>query len=480
MGKVRSKINPRDALIFKHTSTERPNPKQIEFFESAAKYTLYGGARGGGKSWAARRKAVLLCMGNENLWGLILRRTMPELLNNHILPLKKELFGYAVWKEKEKTFVFPNGSRLILGYCDNDNDVQRFQGVEYDFIIFEEATNFKESWIKDIQGSMRSPKPGGFRTRVYYTANPGGVSHDYFKRLFIDRAYKGNEIPENYKFISATVYDNDVLMKNDPDYVEYLKTLPEARRKAWLYGDWDIFEGAFFSEFRAEPKPYKEAFYTHVCEPFEIPQSWKIYRSFDWGHSKPFSCDWWAVDYDGRAFLILQLYGCAQDAHGNVLPDTGIKWPQHKVFAEIARIEREHRWLKGKRIEGVADPAIWQENGGEPIIAAADKNRVYFTKGDNSRLPGWMQVRYRLAFDEEGRPMVYFFSTCKHAIRTLPLLQYSETNPEDLNTKQEDHFADSMRYFCMLNPTAPRMPVEAKKAVVNPLDDTRRYEKYTY
>lgn len=479
MGALKKKIRPEDALIFKRLRTERPNSRQIEFFKSEALHTMYGGARGGGKSWAARRKAVLLCINFAGLNGLLLRRTFPELRRNHILPLQTELNGYADWKEKEKTFVFPNGSRLQLGYCDNDNDKLQYQGAEYDFIIFEEATNFEEEWITFIATALRTTRTD-FKPRIYYTCNPGGVSHAYFKRLFIDRAFKEGENPCDYAYIPATVYDNTVLMNANPEYIKQLMALPEAKRRAHLDGDWNVFEGAFFSEFRSEPKPYKDALYTHVCEPFEIPQSWKIYRSFDWGHSKPFSCDWWAVDYDGRAFLILQLYGCSQDAHGNVLPDTGVKWPADRVFSEIARIEREHRWLKGKRIDGVADPAIWQENGGEPIIAAADKHKVYFTKGDNSRLPGWMQVRYRLAFDEEGRSLIYFFSTCKHAVRTLPLLQYSETNPEDLNSNQEDHFADSMRYFCMLNPAPPSQTAKVKKTVINPLDDTRRYEKYTY
>ena len=468
-----------DALIFKHLGTERPNEKQIEFFKSEALHTMYGGARGGGKSWAGRRKAVLLCMKYEKLKGLLLRRTYTELRNNHILPLQAELNGYANWRDKDKAFVFPNGSRLSLGYCDNDNDKLQYQGAEYDFIIFEEATNFEEDWITFISTALRTTRTD-FRPRIYYTCNPGGVSHAYFKRLFIDRKFKENENPDDYLFISATVHDNKVLMQANPDYIKQLEALPEAKRRAHLYGDWNVFEGAFFSEFRTEEKPYREAFNTHVCEPFEIPETWNIYRSFDWGHSKPFSCDWWAVDYDGRAFLILQLYGCAQDSHGMPLPDTGVKWNADKVFSEIARVEREHRWLKGKFISGVADPAIWAEDGGEPIIASADRHHVYFSKADHTRIPGWMQVRYRLAFDEESRPMVYFFSTCKHAIRTLPLLQYSETNPEDLNTKQEDHFADSFRYFCMMNPIAPVIQKENKKTPINPLEDKRRYERFTY
>ena len=467
------------ALIFEHLETEIPNPKQIEFFESEALHTLYGGARGGGKTWASRRKAVLLCINYENLNGLVLRQSYKELNNNYIRPLRKELFGYAQYKDSDKAFYFPNGSILQLGYCDCDGDVQQYQGAELDFIIFEEATNFEEEWVVKICSSLRTTRTD-FKPRVYYTANPGGKSHAYFKRLFIDRNFKEIENPEDYLFIPATVNDNEVLMKANPEYIKQLEALPEAIRRAHLYGDWDIFEGAFFAEFRSTPKPYKEAFNTHVCEPFDIPPSWHIYRSFDWGYSKPFSCDWWAVDYDGRAYLILQLYGCMTDAHGAPLPDTGMKWTADRVFSEIAKMEREHKWLRGKLITGVADPAIWAADGGDAIIASADKHQVYFSKADHTRLPGWMQVRYRLAFDKDGRPMVYFFSTCKHAIRTLPLLQYSDTNPEDLNTKQEDHFADSFRYFCMSHPIEPREPAESRKKPLGPLDSVRKVERFEY
>ena len=468
-------------LIFTHLETEIPNPKQIEFFKSTALHTLYGGARGGGKSWAARRKAVLLCMNYDGLEGVIIRRTFPELRNNHIIPLQQELNGYAVWNEAEKSFLFPNGSRLRLGYCDNDSDLLQYQGTELDFIVYEEATNLKEEWITFISTSLRTTRTD-YKPRIYYTANPGGVSHGYFKRLFIDRQFRENENPDDYLFIPATVHDNTVLMDANPEYIKQLEALPEAKRKAHLYGDWDVFEGAFFAEFRSEVKPYAEAFYTHVCEPFEIPREWRIYRSLDWGISRPFDVSWYAVDgATGRAFLILQLYGCATDGYGTVLPNTGVRWTANELFAEIARIEREHRWLQDKRIIGVADPSIWAENGGRPIIASADDNGVYFEKGDNTRLAGWAQVRQRLRFEEDGRPMIYFFSSCKHAIRTLPLLQYSKTNPEDLDTSQEDHFADSLRYFAQtLCPMADEPVCEKQTHVNNPLSDKKRYERYEY
>ena len=223
------------------------------------------------------------------------------------------------------------------------------------------------------------------------------------------------------------------------------------------------------------PEHYADRLYTHVIEPFEIPPEWRIVRSFDFGFAKPFSCDWWAVDYEGRAYLILQLYGCTDT------PNEGVKWHPDRIFAEIRRIENEHRWLKGKTIDGVADPSIWDASRGEAIIEAADRHFIYFAKGDNKRLPGWMQCHYRLSFDETGRPMVYFFNTCRAAIRTLPLLQYAPLDPEDLNTAQEDHFADSFRYFCMSRPITPTVQKAPQPLGDDPLDlRPQRYDRFSY
>ena len=191
--------------------------------------------------------------------------------------------------------------------------------------------------------------------------------------------------------------------------------------------------------------------HTHVIDPFEIPEGWKIYRSFDWGYNRPFSCGWWAVDYDGVVYRILELYGC-----GNT-PNEGVKWTPPQVFREIHRIETEHRWLAGKKIIGIADPSIWDAETGESIADVAARHQVYFTPGDNKRIPGWMQLHYRLAFDENGYPMMYIFSNCKAFIRTIPLLQYDGCKPEDLDTRGEDHVADEARYFCMSRPIKPRV-----------------------
>ena len=258
--------------------------------------------------------------------------------------------------------------------------------------------------------------------------------------------------------------DNLALLESDPDYLSRLEALPPKLRKAWLDGDWDIFEGRFFEEFKNDPAHYLDRRFTHVIAPFDVPQSWTVVRSFDFGFAKPFSCDWWAVDYDGRAYLIHQLYGCTGT------PNEGVKWHPDRIFSEIAAIEKSHRNLRGRRITGVADPSIWDRSRGDAIVDFADRHGVYFDKGDNQRLTGWMQCHYRLSFDENGLPMVYFFETCKDAVRTLPLLQFSDVNPEDLNTNEEDHFADSFRYFCMSRPIAPRLKAPAPAYGDDPLE----------
>jgi hypothetical protein len=253
-------------------------------------------------------------------------------------------------------------------------------------------------------------------------------------------------------------------MEASPDYLRELESLPEKLKKAWLYGDWDCLEGAFFEEFKNDPTHYTDRKFTHVIEPFAIPSHWKIYRTFDWGYNKPFSCAWWAVDYDGIVYRILELYGCTKT------PNEGVKWTPPQVFSEIHKIETEHRWLRGKKIQGIADPAIWDAQTGESIADVASKYQVYFTPGDHKRIPGWMQMHYRLAFDENGYPMMYIFSNCKAFIRTIPLLQYDEHKPEELDTDGEDHVADEARYFCMSRPIKPRMAVKPDDYYKSPLN----------
>ena len=413
-----------------------------------------------------RTKAKLLCVYYPGIKILIVRCSYTELLNNHINPLRDELHGAAVYNTTEKMFRFPNGSTIKFGYCNNDKDLGQYQGAEYDVIFVDEATNLQELWIKKITACMRGTN--SYPKRTYYTMNPGGQGHAYIKRIFIDRKYEAGEDPKDYAFVQSLVTDNKALMEQQPDYIKQLEALPPKLREAWLYGRWDIFEGQFFEEFREVPDPAKAAEegvevedllaqrrWTHVIEPFAPERGWTLMRSYDFGYNKPFSCAWWAMDYDGVLYRIMELYGCTQT------PNEGVKWSPERQFEEIARIEREHPWLAGRQILGVADPAIWDASRGVSIAETAAKAGVMFSPGDNNRIAGWMQMHYRFQFDQRGYPRMYIFSNCKGFIRTIPTLMYSETKPEDLDTDGEDHIADETRYLCMSRPIQPIVAQEA-------------------
>lgn len=440
----------------------KPNPKQRLFLRSRCKYTGFGGARGGGKSWVARVKALKLALKYPGIKVMIVRRSYPELRNNHILPMQQLVpASVARYVDVHKEMRFYNGSTILFRYCEGEKDMVRYQGLEVDVLFLEEATQFEESVFKMFVACIRGTN--GYPKRMYLTFNPGGKGHAWVKRLFIDRAYQKGERAEDYVFIQSFVTDNKALMRMQPEYVEQLEALPPKLRDAWLHGRWDIFEGQFFEEFQNNPNPQRKN--THVIAPFDVPASWQRYRSYDFGYGKPFSCAWWAVDHDGRYYRILELYGCTET------PNEGVKWTTERQFEEIARIEREHPYLAGYHINGVADPAIFGDGkGGKSTADVAAEYGVYFARGNNDRINGWMQVHYRLAFDAEGRPMMYIFDTCRAFIRTIPLLCYDEHKPEDLDTDGEDHVADETRYFCMLNPLPPPRRKPQKPKAYDPLD----------
>lgn len=441
---------------------EPPSEKQRQFLNCRKKYIAFGGARGGGKSWAVRTKAKLLALRYGGIRILILRRTLPELESNHIRFLRPELTGVAVYNAQQRQFAFPNGSVIDFGYCASDGDLDRYQGAEYDVIFIDEATQLKEDWMRRLAACVRGVN--GFPKRIYYTCNPGGPGHGYIKRLFIDRRFNRFENPEDYAFIPAKVTDNTALLRAQPDYLRQLQALPARLRRAWLEGRWDIFQGQVFQEFTDDPDHYADRRWTHVIEPFDIPRGWNVYRSYDFGYARPFSVGWWAVDYDGCVYRILELYGCTDT------PDEGVRWSPDRQFAEIRRVEDTHPWLKGRDIRGVADPAIWDASRGESIYETALKYRLYFQRGDNRRIPGWMQMHYRMSFDDQGYPMLYVFRNCRAFLRTVPALVYSDVSPEDVDTTQEDHAADEARYFCMSRPIPPRRRETAARVADDPLD----------
>lgn len=415
---------------------------------------------------------------------MIIRKTFTELSENHITPMCAMLKCYhidkkerlASYNDSKKNITFPNGSRILFRYCDHDKDADRFQGTEVDILFIDEATHQNEDKYKKLSACVRGVN--GFPKRIYISCNPGGEGHQWVKRLFIDRSFQENENPDDYMFIQSLVTDNKALMESNPDYLRQLEALPPKLRKAWLEGDWNIFEGMFFEDFRDTPdltlchkagitpeEALQQRRFTHVIEPFDIPRGWNIMRSYDFGYNKPFSLGYWAIDYDGILYRLMDVYGCTQT------PDEGVKWTPDEQFKHFAEVERTHPWLKGRKIvDSVADPAIWDSSRGESIAETAYRYGIYFSPGDNERIAGWMQVHYRLQFDQNGYPRMYFFNTCKAARRTIPLMMYSETHPEDLDTKLEDHCPDEIRYMCMSRPIKPIVPVERKIILSDPLD----------
>ena len=466
----------------------KPSEKQRRFLADRHKYVGYGGARGGGKSWAVRVKAVLLCLRFPGIKTMIVRKTYPELQENHILPLCELLCCFdedperriAAYNDAKKHIAFPNGSRILFRYCDNDSDALRFQGTEVDVLFVDEATQQTEERMDKLRACVRGVNT--FPKRIYFTCNPGGPGHGWVKRLFIDRRYREGERAEDYSFIRSLVTDNDALMRADPDYILKLKSLPPRLREAWLYGRWDVFEGQFFQDFRVSPdmalaqkcgftdsdeELTRQRRFTHLIAPFDLNagerRGWTVFRSYDFGYGRPFSCAWWAVDYDGVLYRVLELYGCAGS------PNEGLRWTPERQFQEIARIEREHPWLRGRQIGGVADPSIWDGSRGESVAETAAKWGLYFVPGENRRIPGWMQCHYRLQFDAEGRARMYVFDTCAAFIRTVPLMRFSRGAPEDLDTELEDHVCDEWRYACMSRPVTPLRFEEAEPPELDPL-----------
>ena len=191
---------------------------------------------------------------------------------------------------------------------------------------------------------------------------------------------------------------------------------------------------------------------------------WRIWSALDWGYSRPFSVGWYAVDHEGRLYRIRELYGCTGS------PNVGVRWEPGEAARAIKRIEGEDSNLRGRKISRVGDPAIWQSDGTESIGALMERERVYWEKGDHARLSGKMQVHHRLAFDEGGVPRLYVFNTCKHFIRTVPSLCYSETDVEDVDTQGEDHIYDELRYVCMKNPISPKPRKTPPVVEYDPLD----------
>ena len=448
---------------------------------------LYGGAAGGGKSDALVIEA-LRQVGVPHYRALILRKTYPQLseLIDKTMRYYRPVFPRAKYNSSSHTWTFPSGAKITFGSMFRAQDKYNYQGRAFDFIGVDELTHF--TW-EEYSYVMSRNRPTGPGTRVYMcaTANPGGVGHGWVKARFITPAPPGTRMVQLVDvktpdgtvvkmrrtriFIPSTVFDNKKLLENDPGYLGNLASLPEAEKQALLYGDWDSFSGQVFTEWRNDPAHYEDQRWTHVIKPFRIPAHWKIWRGYDFGYAKPFSVGWYAADEEGRLYRIKELYGCTGT------PNEGTKVNPVEQARMIREAEENDPNLKGRHINGVADPAIFNESQGESIAQMQEKhpNYLFWTPGDHTRLAGKMQMHYRLAFDGEGRPMFQVFDTCKHFIRTIPNLVYDETNVEDIDTTQEDHIYDECRYVMMENPISPRKTESVPVLKDDPLDmDVRK------
>lgn len=423
-------------------------PKQIEFCKAKNKYICYGGARGGGKSHISRIKMCLLALNYPGIQILILRRTLKELRENHVMQLQKLLKGIAIYKDTTKEFVFPNGSRIVLGYCDAEKDVLQYQGQAYEVITMEEATMFTEFQFQSLTESNRMS--GNMKTdfvpRMYFTCNPGGVGHQWVKRLFIDKDYRGSENPDDYLFIPSNVYENKYLMEHDPNYVRVLENLPEDRKQAMLYGNWDIFDGQFFPEFDRR---------IHVIEPIDIPDSWNRYIALDYGLDM-FAVIFVAIDTKGKAYIYNEIH------------------KSDLIVSEARQILKSY--MRDKKYKDIyAPPDLWNRNRdtGKSTMEMFAEGGIYFTKASNNREAGWLAVKEWLKkkktrHEQTGEPVedasLYIFSNCINLIRCIPQLQHDDKNPNDVATEPHEitHITDALRYFCVSR-TSPAKEIVNKE-----------------
>ncbi|NPV80808.1 MAG: Terminase-like family protein [Firmicutes bacterium] len=427
---------------------------------------LYGGAAGGGKTDALLIACITYCRLYPGVWTLFLRRTFPELEQKPI-PRSKQLIPakWATYNETKHRWQFANGSVLQFGSLDRSGDEIRYQSAEFALIVFDELTHFQEGQYLYLLSRNRTTDPR-VRPKMAGGTNPGGPGHGWVKRRWIDPAPPETIwaapqtveeaalgiTPRRRCFVPAKLEDNQILMQADPGYLARLMELPEHTRKALMDGDWNIFAGQVFTEWR---------YAIHVIEPFAIPPGWRRWRSLDWGYAKPFAVLWFAKDPAGMTVVYRELYGCVPGE-----PDTGVRLDAEEVGRRIAEVERR----AGEVVHlGYADPACWSKAGHEgPTIAESlAKGGAVFQKADNDRMQGLAKVHEMLRVRKGGVPDLVVFSTCTELIRTLPELPHDETHPEDVDTDAEDHLYDALRYG-LLSRVAPKRTREPKAVEHDP------------
>lgn len=447
--------------------------KQTLAFKTEATEVLYGGAAGGGKSHLMRAAATTWCASVAGLQVYLFRRISSDLIKNHIEGPSGFRNMLAPWVMAGFVEIvadeirFWNGSKIFLCHCKDEKDRFKYQGAEMHVLMIDELTHFTDKMYRFLRGRVRAvglPElPEDYKgkfPRIICGSNPGGVGHSWVKTSFVDLCadLKPQRMTKKEggmlrQYIPAKLNDNPSMTEQDPDYEDRLDGLgSDALVKAMKDGDWNIVEGAYFDKWTTK----------NEIEPFNIPEHWTRFRSFDWGSAKPFSLGWWAVatdDYKHNGITIprgalvryREWYGCKKDENGQSIPDTGLKLTAEKVSEGILSMEDSREKID----YSVADPAIFTEDGGPSIEERMSP--IYFERADNKRTAangragGWDQMSARIE-GVDGVPMIYCFTTCRDSIRTIPVLQHDERRPEDLDTSAEDHAADEWRYACMSRP----------------------------
>lgn len=405
---------------------------------------------GGGKSYLLRWAAVALLIYYfarykiRNIRVGLFSEDYPTLVDRQISKIK---FEFPAWlgkisESRTEGFNFKLIDRLGGGTIAfrNLDDPSKYNSAEFAAILVEELTKNEEAVFHELRKRLRWPGIPDSDTRFLGATNPGGPGHAWVKRFWLDGdlPVEMASIASEFAYIQSKAQDNPHLSSG---YYDSLLTLPEEMRKAYAEGDWDLFEGQYFSEWRKE---------IHVCEPFEIPWFWKIERSGDWGEAKPCAHLWIATNPEGQKWVIGEVYGAGLSIE--------------------KQAELIHAFEAGKKVSstGVLDSACWDTTGRAQSIAdqfAGYKVRwMQSAKGPGSRVAGWHAVRKMLAFARNGdgtitkQPQLKVFSTCKHLIRTLPTLVHDENKPEDLDSDGEDHAADALRYHLTTPISAPEVP----------------------
>jgi len=445
--------------------------KQEMFLDAAQDEVFYGGAAGGGKSYAQLIDSLLYASQYPGSKQLLLRRTFPELERSLILVsvtlYPRELAKYNAGNHK---WLFRNGSMIEFGYCDRENDVTKYQSAEYDMIRFDELTHFTEFQYTYLISRLRGAND--FPKQLKSTGNPGGVGHAWVKGRFIDNHPPGqpwtDETGRTRIFIPSKVQENTFLMQADPGYISRLEQLPEDERRALLDGDWDVFKGQYYPEFRRE---------IHVIKPIELPDYWRRFRSLDYGLDMT-ACYWWAVDLHGKCYIYRELHQ----------PGLNLSQAAQKIV-ELTPEGEEITYT-------VASPDLWnrrQETGESGMEIMTKAGLTGLRKANNSRVQGWRILReYLTPYQDEQdiqTARLQIFDICTNLIRCLPLLQHDEHNPEDAADSPHEvtHGPESIRYGVFSRPPItrktgiefpPGVPESEKQAIIENMEFAKQYEKW--